>query len=677
MANPFDAIPAALGSAAASVATRKANPFDAIDPPPVTADSVVRSLAHGASFGLADEISAGGDALVGPALDWTLGKLGLGSTNTSTAPTYGERYDQNLAKERGQDKAFADAHPYVNAAGNIAGSIGGAIATLPLLPAKLVGVSPSVAGNVARSVGGGAAAGAAQGFGEGEGLEDRLGRAGIGGAFGAAGGAIARPVAAIGRSIGESALGRGIGDYVVNPIAQLPAKLGSALIGREAPIAAESVAQSGALERLATALQRGKTTPEAIGARADYLGPQTVLADTNDQLMSAARGAKVMQGETRSLAPEVLLAREKGAPERMKGAFTEGYPVASTHDLMSEGGLYAQNVKGVGRGAYQGEMAGAGLQMSPELDKLMAENPTAKGALKSVMDSIVEASKGRPDFVPPPPVEIMHMVKQQLQGLGYDSMSGRPLPTQQVWRDFASNFVTKLKASNQELAKADVAYAQAKSLPEHFQQGYNFLTPTSTTEKGLNASSPALAEALARANPQQKTATQAGNINQIVDLLSGRGAVPKTQALARDVQTGTELQARLGQIHGPQKAAEILRQAEAEQAYKATTDQLVRGSQTAEKASDALDQAGNIGFRATPSGGIVPKVSETLGAFTRWVRSPNEAIRDEIGRLTLNPNAKNNAETLALLAQLLKARAGGTATSSGISGALGGQAGGL
>ncbi len=674
MANPFDAIPAALGSAAASVATRKANPFDAIDPPPVTADSVVRSLAHGASFGLADEISAGGDALVGPALDWTLGKLGLGSTNTSTAPTIGERYDQNLAKERGQDKAFGDAHPYVNAAGNIAGSIGGAIATLPLLPAKLVGVSPSVAGNVARSVGGGAAAGAAQGFGEGEGLEDRLGRAGIGGAFGAAGGAIARPVAAIGRSIGESALGRGIGDYIVNPVAQLPSKIGSALMGREAPIAAENVAQSGALERLATALQRGKTTPEAIGARADYLGPQTVLADTNDQLMSAARGAKVMQGETRSLAPEVLLAREKGAPERMKGAFTGKTPPASTFDLMGEGKGFDANLRAVGSDVY-GKMDAAGFKNSPGISRMMTESPEVEKAVDRVLAS-EKAARAGTDRAPASPVEIMHMVKRDIQNIGLDA-SGRPSSTAYQWQQTANDFVRQLKAANPKLAEADRAYAQAASLPEHFQQGYNFLTPTSTTEKGLSASSPALAEALMKANPQQRTATEVGNINSVVDLLSGRGAVPKTQALARDVQTGTELQARLGQIHGPQKAAEILRQAEAEQAYKATTDQLVRGSQTAEKASDALDQAGNIGFRATPSGGIVPKVSETLGAFTRWVRSPNEAIRDEIGRLTLNPNAKNNAETLALLAQLLKARAGGTATSSGISGALGGQAGGL
>ncbi len=177
MAGPFDDLIPQAKAAQAS------NPFaDLVPKPSVTADSVVRSLASGASFGLADEFSAMMDAA-------THGVLGRGAA----APTYGERYDQNLVKERGQDKAFAEAHPYVNAAGNVVGGVASAVGAAPFLPGALTSVGPSAIANVAKTTLGGAALGGAQGFGEGEGIDDRLGRAGIGATIGGAVGAAARP----------------------------------------------------------------------------------------------------------------------------------------------------------------------------------------------------------------------------------------------------------------------------------------------------------------------------------------------------------------------------------------------------------------------------------------------------------------------------------------------------
>ncbi len=661
MANPFDAIPIATVTA-----TTRTNPFDAIEAPKadITPDSIVRSLASGASFGLADEFAAMMDAATHPV-------LGRGAT----ADTYGQRYEQNLAKERGQDKAYAEQHPVANIAGNIAGGLGTAIAAAPFLPAVATSVGPSALVNVGKAALGGAALGGAQGFGEGEGLSDRLGRAAVGAGIGGAVGAAARPIAAVGRSIAETLPGRLIGDYIVNPVAQLPGKIASSVFQKEAPLAADSVAQSGALERLATALQREPSkTPGQLAERARYLGPETTLSDVSEQFRGAATGAKVMQGETRSLAPDVLLSREAGAPARMKAGFTGENPPQSTHELMSEDGQYAQNLRAVGADVY-GKMADAGFKNSPGISRMLTESPEIEKAVDRVLASEKAARLGT-DRPPASPVEIMHMVKRDIQNIGLDGQ-GRPTSTAYQWQQTANDFVRQLKAANKPLAEADKAYAQAASLPEHFQQGYDFLRPVNTTERGLNASSPALTETLKNANPQQRASLQAGNINQVVDLLSGRKALPNAQSLAKDIPLATELQARLGEIHGPQKLADILRRAEAENVYKTTTDKLIRGSQTAEKTSDALEQAGNIGVRLSPSGGVIPQVKETLGAFTRWVRSPNEAIRNEVGKLTLNPNATENEKTLALLAKLLAQRSVGTAGNVGIAGAAGQQAGGL
>ncbi|HYC64293.1 MAG TPA: hypothetical protein VEC14_06145, partial [Reyranellaceae bacterium] len=65
-------------------------------------DSIVRSFAQGASFGLADEIAAGGDATFGPLVDR------FRRSGTSQAKTWRERYDENLKRERKTDKQFAD-----------------------------------------------------------------------------------------------------------------------------------------------------------------------------------------------------------------------------------------------------------------------------------------------------------------------------------------------------------------------------------------------------------------------------------------------------------------------------------------------------------------------------------------------------------------------------------------
>jgi len=136
-------------------------------------DSLGRSIASGVTFNLADELAAGGDALLGH-------YFGRGSQ----ADTIGQRYDANLTAERARDKAFQAEHPILDAAGNIVGGVGGAIVAAP---AAVAGPAVSAGRAAANYIGTGAFYGGLAGFGEGEGgLTNRL----MSGATGAGVGAV-------------------------------------------------------------------------------------------------------------------------------------------------------------------------------------------------------------------------------------------------------------------------------------------------------------------------------------------------------------------------------------------------------------------------------------------------------------------------------------------------------
>ena len=176
-------------------------------------DNFGRSMAQAASLGFGDEIAAAGDATVGPGLDWALGKVGLGKTNTSTAPNWSERYRQNLENERAQNKAYADVHPAWDTTGRIVGGIAGTAATLPRA-LLTTGVGLSGHGAAAAT---GAGLGAITGFGEG-GFGPRLGNAVKGALIDAASRSALYPMQVAARGLGNVAIESGTGRYIAEKV---------------------------------------------------------------------------------------------------------------------------------------------------------------------------------------------------------------------------------------------------------------------------------------------------------------------------------------------------------------------------------------------------------------------------------------------------------------------------
>jgi len=95
-------------------------------------DNFGRSLARGASFGLADDCCRW-RCHRGACCRLGAGQVGLGFVQTSTAPSWSERYSQNLAAERSQDKAYGDNFPVWSGTGQAVGNVA---ATVPLMAAR-------------------------------------------------------------------------------------------------------------------------------------------------------------------------------------------------------------------------------------------------------------------------------------------------------------------------------------------------------------------------------------------------------------------------------------------------------------------------------------------------------------------------------------------------------------
>lgn len=144
-------------------------------------DALQRGMMQGATFGLADEITAG---LMTPI------EMGVRAFRGDDAGSgFGERvsnaYGAVLDDQRGQLSAAREAHPGMAVAGDVAGAMatGGQLmrggATL------LSGAQPTYASMAGRGAAEGALYGAAHGFGAGEGAKDRATGAAMGAGIGA------------------------------------------------------------------------------------------------------------------------------------------------------------------------------------------------------------------------------------------------------------------------------------------------------------------------------------------------------------------------------------------------------------------------------------------------------------------------------------------------------------
>jgi hypothetical protein len=192
-------------SAASPTAQQQTQPWYA--DPSSAGVAAVRGVGDGITFGLQDEILAGLDATVQPF---------IATGNGSAAPTFSQRYDENVANQRAQLKTGQEQHPYASAAGAVVGGIAPALLTAGTsLAATTTGQA------IAKGAGVGAAYGGAYGFGSAEGgVGDRVPGALQGAVLGGlVGGAVPAVIGAA----------KGVKNAVFNPEVRAQAQLNRAL----------------------------------------------------------------------------------------------------------------------------------------------------------------------------------------------------------------------------------------------------------------------------------------------------------------------------------------------------------------------------------------------------------------------------------------------------------------
>jgi hypothetical protein len=651
-------------------------------------DNFTNSMAQGMTAGLFDEAVAAGDAAVGPPVDWALGKLGLGSTNTSTAPSFAQRYDQNLAVNRAQAQGYADTHPVADTAGKVAG----AVATLPLLPKWLLGGKGLVGGTL-KAAGTGAGFGAATGFGEGEGgFENRAINAGkdavIGGAVGGALHPLAMGAGALGNMIAESGPGRYVANKLgsgVNMMADAfdrmapkttPNSLSAAAPeGGQLPVSgfmadtadalrssapsADKTLEEAAARRIANAAMRGEAPGFSVpgfNLKLADLGEGAMPADLNPMTQRLAQTAYISPGGAPKVINEALDARNIGAPGRFKASMG---PEANVPEIADAQRYLNLNRQKVGEDAYA-EMRRRFaidepvLKDSPALTTMM-ENPAVQDAIDRVTKAEVASRVGRPNARPASEIEVMHEVKRAIQEMGLDP-TGRPAPGAFWWNNLANDFVSELKKANPKLADADVKYRQASSLfssrnPEDsiLTRGQNFMR-AGTSEGATEASPAALAADLPKYDPMQLQTFKVGATNTLKDVADA--GPDATRSLGKKIMNNDLLRRKLQEIYGPGRFAEMEKAAKAEKTF-AGTDRVIRGgSDSMQKAASAADEALS-GHMPTSTHGFVNSALGKVAEIYNRGRAGNESVREQIAKQLTSMDPVANAELLARIQRIL------------------------
>ena len=306
-------------------------------------ESGLRGLAQGASFGFADELTGGAEAL------WEAAK--------GDPATFGELYKRARDESRANYKTAEETNPKSYMAGQVGGAVGTALV-------------PGLGGAGIAKL---AAQGAAQGLGSSEAdlLEGDLAGAArdtaIGGSIGAATGAIGKGIsnalAPATDDIARSAIS--IADDVSNPLSTLPGRGYQSVPGKVL----------GASEGLAGRLENIGNINENVGAAAR----KTYNAVTEGDLIGSLKGA----GQVGASKLDVLKAGFKGAQPKTAEQVARGFG-----DKVTDMGFGAGILSSTGIGS---KVAVGSAIAKPLGASLKYANAAAKNAANSLSLETVES----------------------------------------------------------------------------------------------------------------------------------------------------------------------------------------------------------------------------------------------------------------------------------------------
>jgi hypothetical protein len=419
--------------APAALSTQGEKPWERMyqTPAPVAAaDQVptqrIRSLAQGATFGLADELES--------------------YIRTLT----GEKREAALADVRKKLKAYQTARPMESLGYELAGSVptslatAGAASQLPLLQ-RLP--------QVARLAAGGAAAGGVTGFGtsEREGVE-RLRDVPVAGAIGA----VTGPAAYYGVRAG-GAVADGVMDFARR-----------AMGGRGAKAVETEI------QRLAS--ESGLTADEIV----QRVARGEIMAE-NETLRAAVRGYYTQGGEASQTIAGALTRRPEALRQQAMGQLQRGLTPGISDNVLQQAKLDDDAIRLAERAMYGEAFARGGVVEKPLLDAFATAMQRSPAARRSV-NELFQAETGRTPFyrVLPdgnieysrtPTLEEMEIARRGIQQTVNQMYQGGKGATGGALKDIELQLRELINQSSPAVATARQSAAQTRSAREAFQDG--------------------------------------------------------------------------------------------------------------------------------------------------------------------------------------------------------------
>lgn len=658
------------------------------------------AVSRGLSFGSSDEIGSAVRATVGPAvrsvMDWARSgsdpnndPMGLNASydksqiaQGSQAPTWGQRYEEELARTRAQAKVDKADSPNRTMAGEIVGNVAGtaALTALPVVGPLFRG-GAGLAGNMIKGGIGGAALGGAQGFNEGEGgFVNRAYNAAIPAAIGLGAG-VALPV--VGKGIGAAY--EKVAPWVLNKTGaiadkfaqQVPLKSLSAAAPEGTMVAqdglaskiaggarglAQGIEEDAAIKRLAQAIASGKGVEQAR-AKLAALGEGGFIADTGKATERLANVGYLTSDDAADKYVAAYGARDRGTGQRFINAMGDQANVPNMFDAQQFLTKYRSTE---GSKIYDPVLRGGQFNVSPEMDELL-KVPAVKKAMEKVI------ADGAENGIEVGAAEAAHMVKQQLnKNVDAAFQSGNAVNKDFV-RQIGDKWEQALWKANPAIKEADTAYAKVASLYDPktgegwLKRGSDFMK-TGQGDAAVNVSPAALAADLPGATPEQMLVFRAGSSNVMRD--AAMSGPETTRRLAKTISDNEIMQQKLTEIYGPARAQELMKRSMAEREYAASRGRVTAGSQTAERAA-ALARETALSPVPT-SGGDLGRIWDFVKDTLAKTDRASGPVRSRLADLLANPNAAANAETLSLVEALLKRQAAAPRLSPGVAGAAGG-----
>jgi hypothetical protein len=645
-------------------------------------DALGSAIGRGVTFGAGDELGATVRAAAPGFSNWMMSKSAFEQSlapnqnppaqTVSNAPTYDERYTENLAQMRGQAEADKAAYPVMTTAGEIGGNVlgTGALAMTPYAGALIRGGGGAgLIGNTVRGAATGAVLGGAQGFAEGEGgVENRLGNAVVPAAFGLGVGALAPAVAKgagyiydraapsvldglakvaekvlPGARPAAAAAPQAYGPQTVQQrlaatiAPRSPAQVWDDLTNNAGPRTAQSLRTASddiekqvATKYLAQVL-RGKNSVDATEAAVNAPGGDWMIADANKATGRAAFSTQANSDDAAQRMSEKFLERN----QRAGNTFINegGVPVARDPSVAEQ--EFKKLVGTEGQRLYDPVLRGnAQLNVSPDMERLIAKNDDVREAVQRVM----EQAGRRKDILTP--AEVSHLVKRQLN-LNAEAKiaAGTPVDRKMVEKT-AAEWEGALWAANDPIKQADTAYAKIAGLHEDwFKRGQEFAA-RGRGAAAQNASPEAIAAHLKGATPEQIAAFREGTAAEMRRIASEGG--DSTRRLAKVLGDGDQMVGRLSEVFGPDEARQIITSGNARRAQAETFKDVMRGSPTAERTMSLRRDAD-----------LMPPAGGDVGSLVRWFKdaaakldTPTEAARVRLAQILTTMDKKEQKAAL-------------------------------